>query len=172
MTRRATCPQHPGIIIDRHAPCYRCHPEEASVEETTVSIRTPEGWTDPVSLDGFTKAVDRITGELAPVQPTLDDTVFPPVRRKDIPVVKLGFTGSVEMTVSHFLKLLDGDDLRVGAIVQFTGEGHIKKVGTGWKKRSEGTGEDKMTWWEQEGLPGIAVDGVQALKVTARTWSE
>jgi hypothetical protein len=106
-----------------------------------------------------------------PVQPTLSDTVFPPVKRKDIPMVKLAFAGSVEMSVGRFLELLDGD-LEVGAVVECAVTGHFKKLGTGWKKRSVGAGDDKMTWWEKEGLPGIAVDDVAALHVTGGIWSD
>lgn len=106
-----------------------------------------------------------------PQQPTLSDEIFPPVTKGNTPMIKLSFAGSVEMSVTRFLELMDGDP-KVGAVVAFSGMGHFKKLGTGWKKRSVGQGEDKMTWWEQEGLPGIAVDDVSALHITGGTWSD
>ena len=86
--------------------------EEADVDNVTelrsssedrdlnMTIGFPDGTEIPVGR------VDQETGEFAgdhPLlrQPTLDPTIFPAIERRQVPMVKVGFSGSVEMTQSE-----------------------------------------------------------------------
>lgn len=133
-------------------------------DDTTISMSKPDGtMTEPIPFRQFEKAVDRITREAAEKrgadpatgeikQPTLDDTMFPAVERREVPMVKIGFTGTVEMEQAEFEAYCD-QGLEPGRVVKLTLTGYLPNPHGKWVKRTvqdEATGE-KNTWWELEG---------------------
>lgn len=94
--------------------------------------------------------LDRETGEMFR-QPTLDPEIFPATQRRQVPMVKLGFSGSVEMTQEEWEAYCD-QGLEPGRVVKLTMTGYLPGPHAKWVKRSgEDEFGDKQTWWEQEG---------------------
>lgn len=122
--------------------------ERASRVEITAGGETVK--TTVGALEDRNKHLDRNTGEV--FQHTLDDTMFPAVQRDDVPMVKIGFAGTVEMTGEDFEAYCD-EGLVPGRIVKVTMTGYLPDPHAKWVKRTdtdEITGH-KRTWWEPEG---------------------
>ena len=122
--------------------------ERASRVEITAGGETVK--TTVGALEDLNKHLDRNTGEV--FQHTLDDTMFPAVQRDDVPMVKIGFAGTVEMTQEEFEAYCD-QGLVPGRIVKVTMTGYLPDPHAKWVKRTdtdEITGH-KRTWWEPEG---------------------
>ncbi len=102
--------------------------------------------------------IDRETGEYKPSplverlsQMTLDPTIFPATERQQVPMVKIGFSGSVEMTQAEWQAYCD-QGLEPGRVVKVTLMGFLPDPHAKWVKRSgEDEFGDRQTWWEQEG---------------------
>jgi len=150
VTRWPTCPEHPGIRIDRH-PCYRCQPEEVDMPATpAMTIEVP-----------------------VHVQPTLDPVLFPSVRRADVATVKVSVSGTVELTQEQYQAYLDGQkQLGPGAVVDIRAVGYVVQPGAAWVKRTEGSGEDRETYFEREGRVKIRLTELGELTATGEEWSE
>jgi len=90
------------------------------------------------------------TGEVFK-QPTLDPEMFPATERRDVPMVKIGFAGTVEMTRAEFEHYCD-KGLEPGRVVKLSMTGYLPNPHPKWVKRTE-KDEDgaKNTWWELEG---------------------
>lgn len=96
-------------------------------------------------------AVDVETGEVFR-QPTLDPTIFPATERRQVPMVKVGFSGSVEMTQREW-EAYCAEGLEPGRVVKVTLTGFLPDPHAKWVKRTEKQEDgDKETWWEQEGV--------------------
>lgn len=94
---------------------------------------------------------DTSTGEVLRQQ-TLDDTIFPAVERQEVPMIKVSFSGTVEMEQEEF-EAYCAKGLEPGRVVKVTMTGFLPDPHSKWVKR---TGADefsghKSTWWEQEG---------------------
>lgn len=175
-----TCPEHPGLVIENH-PCPRCgHPQRLPegrepYKHPWAKESQKEGTVGPVeelqsSGEGLGRAtiqfadgtevpfghIDQETGEFVgdhPLlrQPTLDPTIFPAIERRQVPMVKLGFSGTVEMTQGEWESYCD-QGLEPGRVVTLTMTGYLPDPHAKWVKRSEKDElGDKNTWWEQEG---------------------
>lgn len=88
-------------------------------------------------------------------QPTLDPDIFPAVDRRDVPMVKIGVTGTVEMTRGEWEAYCD-QGLEPGRVVKLTLTGYLPNPHAKYVKRSGTennpvTGRsERYTWWEQE----------------------
>lgn len=145
--RAATCDTHPGILLHEGI-CYRCG---ATTEEASMQ-------------------------EPAPVttlrQPTLSDALFPPVRRADVPTVKVTISGTIELTRPEYESYLDGSTLGPGAVVDIRAAGYVVQPGAAWVKRTEGSGEDRESYFEREGRVKIKLTDLGGLEPTGEEWSE
>lgn len=106
------------------------------------------------------------------VQPTLSDVLFPAIRRKDAPLVKVSVSGTVELEVAEFVALLDGD-LAAGQEFTLRAAGFVLSPGTAWVRRSETdelTGE-RATWWENEGRVKLKITEIGGVHMTGEEWS-
>ncbi len=94
---------------------------------------------------------DLETGEVFS-QPTLDPTIFPATERRQVPMVKIGFSGTVEMTQSEWEAYCD-QGLEPGRVVKLSLTGYLPDPHAKWVKRTEKDEEtgEKDSWWEQEG---------------------
>ena len=116
--------------------------------------------------------IDTQTGEVF-TQPTLSDDLFPAIQRDDVPMVKIGFAGAVEMTQEDFEAYCD-EGLEPGRIVKITMTGYLPDPHAKWVKRTEKdefTGH-KRTWWEQEGQIRVRVTELGRFEVTSQEWNE
>lgn len=150
---------------------------EADVEESTSAIAVeseycaatlgfPDGTTVPLGH------INRETGEFVGThpllrQPTLDDTIFPAVDRDSVPMVKLTFTGGIEMTEGEFRAYCE-QGLEPGRIVKATLTGFLPNPHGRWVKRSEKDEETgrKHTWWELEGAVKVKVFELDKFELT------
>ena len=158
----STCPQHPGRIIDTH-PC-----QAKSRDGTICGYSLPR----PPRQDRLlhlVKEEDEVTVLTEPnvqvdIEPggvfrqeTLDAAIFPASDRREIPMVKIGFSGSVEMTQSEWQAYCD-QGLEPGREVKVILSGFLPDPHAKWVKRSE---KDelggKSTWWEREGQIKVKV---------------
>ena len=102
--------------------------------------------------------IDRETGEYKPSplveglrQMTLDPTLFPATERRRVPMVKIGFSGSVEMTQSEW-EAYCKEGLEPGRVVKVALTGYLPNPHAKWVRRSQKMEDgDRETWWEQEG---------------------
>ena len=160
-----TCPNHPGRIIESHA-CPLCDhpavpPEGREPYRALSLVRSyeQEARMDTATIDH--PQIDTQTGEVF-TQPTLSDDLFPAVHRDAVPMVKIGFSGTVEMTQEEFEAYCD-EGLEPGRIVKITMTGYLPNPHAKWVKRREKVssrfnetsqdfeGGGWRTWWEQEG---------------------
>lgn len=134
---RPRCP-HCDLLIELDSgKCWSCKKTPEYWIEQEESMETAVITEAPVELE-----VGR--------QATLDPTIFPAVERADVPMVKIGFAGSVEMTQAAFSRYCD-EGLEPGRIVKLTLTGYLPNPHAKWVKRSETDGKKKRVWWEQEG---------------------
>jgi hypothetical protein len=148
-------------------------------DDATISMSKPDGtMTEPIPLRQFEKAVDRITREAAEKrgadpatgeikQPTLDDSMFPAVERRSVPMVKLSVTGTVEMPQCEFQAYCDRG-LHPGSVVTLTLSGYLPDPHVRWTKRSEG----KRTWWELEAAVRVKAIELGAFELTGEVFDE
>jgi hypothetical protein len=115
---------------------------------------------EDLEAEGF---LDEATGEIhepaAPRQMVLDPNLFPPAKREKVKTVKIGFSGSDERT-RHAFDEMCPVQLEPGRIVTLTVTGYVPGPHSEWVKRTEGRGDDKDVWWEQEGQVKIKVTGI------------
>ena len=116
----------------------------------------------------MTMPADPETGEIQearrPVQMSLDPDLFATVKRETVPMVKVSFSGSVEMPRRHFEALCD-EQLAPGRQVTLTVTGYVPAPHAKWVKRTEGRGEDKEVTWEREGQVPIKVTTMGPIEV-------
>ena len=116
-------------------------------------------------------AVDVETGEVFR-QPTLDPTIFPAIERRQVPMVKVGFSGSVEMTQREW-EAYCAEGLEPGRVVKVTLTGFLPDPHAKWVKRTEKQEDgDKETWWEPEGQTRVRVTKLGCFEVTGQEWDE
>ncbi len=180
--RYRTCHNHPGRIIENRS-CPHCgHPAAPPTDRPPY---TPS-WTPPrrrhkeetvvegtvTTMPESKPEVDVETGEVTTRQPTLDPTIFPATERRRVPMDKIGFSGSVEMTQSEWQAYCD-QGLEPGRVVKVTLTGYLPNPHAKWVKRT-GKGElgDKDTWWEQEGQIRVRVTELGRFEVTGQEWNE
>lgn len=126
-------------LIDKHGKCWFCGQIVNDTKEDEV----------PVLAESNTE-VDIESGEVFR-QETLDPEMFPASERRQVPMVKIGFSGSVEMTQSEWQAYCD-QGLEPGREVKVTLVGWLPDPHAKWVKRSEKDElGSKNTWWEQEG---------------------
>lgn len=105
---------------------------------------------EKAALEEWGRQVNSETGEII-TQPTLDPTIFPATKRRQVPMIKIGFSGSVEMTQSEWQAYCD-QGLEPGRVVKVMLTGYLPNPHAKWVKRTEKDElGDKNTWWEQEG---------------------
>ena len=98
---------------------------------------------------------DPETGEMF-TQPTLSNDLFPAAERRQVPMVKIGFSGSVEMTQAEWEAYCE-QGLEPGRVVKVTLTGYLPDPHGKYVKRTETETDpvthrkDKSTWWELEG---------------------
>ena len=125
-------------------------PTPRGPEPGTATIRVGDGPEVPFGH------IDKETGEFVgdhPLlrQPTLDPVLFPPIERRQVPMVKIGFTGTVEMTQAEWESYCN-EGLEPGREVKLTMTGYLPNPHAKWVKRSESQEDgSKESWWEQEG---------------------
>lgn len=122
-----------------------------------------------------TMTVDRETGEIPePAPGQMEMTGHPafvkPIPRTKVPMVKVSFGGSVDITQSAFRAMLDGQELVPGRVAYVKVPVYMPNPHTKWVKRTEGSGDDKWTHWENEGQVALKVTGLDALEVTEELW--
>lgn len=122
--------------------------------------------------EGLKEAVMAEVAAGLPIQPTLSDTLFPPVRRADTPMVKLTLSGTIELTQEQYQAHLDGARLGPGAVVEVRAVGYVVQPGAAWVKRTEGSGEDREVHFEREGRVKIKLVDIGGLIPTGEEWSE
>lgn len=92
-----------------------------------------------------------------PEQPTLDDVMFPAVDRSQVPMVKVAFTGTVEMTQAEWAAYCR-EGVEPGRVVKVTLTGYLPDPHARWVKRTaKDPLGDRETWWEQEGVIKVKV---------------
>ncbi len=135
-------------------------------EESTITISTPHnGESITMPVDKFDRAVEQLT---------LSDTLFPPVKPRDVPMVKVAISGTIELTRSEYESYLDGTTLGPGAVVEIRASGYVVMPGAAWVKRTE---RDELTkeqreWFEREGRVKVKLMALAGLEPTGEEWSE
>lgn len=130
-------------------------PEPAKKEQpSSTPLALVQSDAEPTDTQAVSESqVDMETGEVF-TQPTLDPTLFPAMNRRSVPMVKIAFSGTVEMTRSEFDAYCD-QGLEPGRIVDMRISGYLPNPHAKWVKRSETVGDGKRkethTWWEPEG---------------------
>ena len=124
--------------------------------------------------------------EPAPVtnlQPTLSDALFPPVRRADVPTVKVAIAGTVELTQEEYQAYLGGRLLGPGAVVEIRAAGYVVQPGAAWvsrKVKTEGRyNHDKKdfeggateTQWFRQGRIKVRLTDLGELSPTGEEFS-
>jgi hypothetical protein len=168
MTRPAyafrPCKFHPGRNV-RHHPCDHRYKDDTLCgwspnSEVEREVKKPEPHLSLVKSQEEEAPMDTAvmdkpqadieTGEIFK-QPTLDPEMFPAIERRSVPMVKIGFGGSVEMTQREWEAYCD-QGLECGRVVKLTLTGYLPDPHAKWVKRTEKDEDgDKSTWWEQEG---------------------
>jgi len=69
-------------------------------------------------------------------QPTLDPEMFPAIERRQVPVVKITFAGTVEMTQSEWEAYCD-QGLEPGRVVRVALTGYLPNPHAKWVRRSQ-----------------------------------
>lgn len=164
---RPDCPVH----LDSRGWCWFGDHYPAKAKRPALSIVETKPQVEG-ELAMETAVLDPETGEVG--QMTLgDDPAFVRVpRRQDVPVIKVGFTGTVEITQEDFEALTDGKELAPGRIVYIRASAYMPGPHAAWVKRTEKDEEtgERATWWEHEGRLGLKVVEVGGLDVTDREW--
>lgn len=104
--------------------------------------------------------------EISTHQPTLDDAIFPAVRARDVPTVKVTISGTVEMTQEEYQAYLDGATLGPGAVVEIGAVGYVLAPSAAWVQRG-GRGEK---WWEREGRIKVKLALLGTMTATGEVW--
>ena len=186
---RPRCGRCGHLLNLRTGRCWACgrtqeewESEKAAMEEVDVDnvteLRSSSEDRDLNMTIGFPDGTkvpfghfDQESGEFAgdhPLlrQPTLDPTIFPAIERRQVPMVKVGFSGSVEMTQSEWEGYCD-QGLEPGRMVKLTLTGYLPDPHSRWVKRTEKREDgEKETWWEQEGQIRVRVTELGRFEVT------
>ncbi len=114
---------------------------------------------------------------MGPVQPTLSEDLFPPVCRRDVPTIKVGISGSVELTCEQFAALVQDEDgqpgqVDAGVVVLISCAGYVTSPAPKWVKRSEGSGKDREIWWEKQGVVSVKLTDLARLELTGERFSD
>lgn len=127
------------------------------VEPGVATMRFPDGTEIPLGH------IDRETGEFLgdhslPGQSTLDPDIFPATERCLVPMVKVGFSGTVEMEQGEWEAYCQ-QGLKAGRVVKLSLTGYLPDPHSKWTKRTE---KNEITgapasWWELEGQIKIKV---------------
>lgn len=169
VSNRPRCPHHPGRLVDKSpcgakladgSLCTYFEPQanvQVQVETSPEPLANSDIQEVPVlaSVPNPIAEVDMETGEVYR-QPTLDPELFPAAERRQVPMVKLGLSGSIELTQSEWQAYCD-QGLEPGRVVKLTITGYLPNPHAKWVKRTETNTDpvtkrkDTSTWWEQEG---------------------
>lgn len=101
-------------------------------------------------------------------QLSLSDTLFPPVRRADVPMVRISISGTIELTQEQYQAFLDGTMLGPGAVVEVTATGYVVAPAAAWVRRKE----EGAAWWEPEGRVKVKLTDLGRLAPTGEEWDE
>jgi len=123
-----------------------------------------------ITVEGGGKSVTMPAGEFEQrvEQMTLSTELFPPVRRSDVPMVKLSISGTIELTQEQYQAYLNGARLGPGAVVEIRASGYVVQPGAAWVKRTEGARE---TYFEREGRVKIKLVDLGELTATGEEWT-
>lgn len=151
------------------------------------SLSLQVGGTEPLVIDRETaerigrnvaalqrRSVDTETGEV--FQPTLSDELFPATRRRQVPMVKLSVSGSVEMTLADFQRYCS-EGLQPGREVTMTVTGYLPDPHPKWVKRKEtvpglGGKRETVVTWELEGQIKVKVTDLDAFELGEELYSD
>ena len=172
---RPRCPHCGTLLKLKTGRCWVCqkNPEEWAAESQESEV-TVEGTV--ITMPESKPQVDTETGEVYK-QATLDPTIFPATERRQVPMVKIGFSGSVEMTRSEWESYCD-QGLEPGRVVKLSLTGYMPDPHAKWVKRTETETDpvtkrkETSTWYEREGRIGVRVVEIGRFEVTGREWSE
>lgn len=143
---------------------------DAFVPDKSNTMTIPEEGDVTMQVGDFKPVV---VGHFPPMQPTLSDELFPPVRRADVPMVKVSVSGTIELTQDDYQAHLDGQRLGPGAVVEIRAAGYVVQPGAAWVKRSEKDARgDPQEWYEREGRVKIKLTDLGELAPTGEEWSE
>lgn len=138
--------------------------------DATISMSRPDGtYTDPIPFEEFRERVEAIC------QPTLDPTIFPAIVRRQVPMVKITFTGSVDMEREDF-EAYCAEGLEPGRVVKLSLTGYLPDPHAKWVKRTEDVVDpvtrkkQKETWWEQEGAVKIKALELGSFELSKETY--
>lgn len=138
--------------------------------EGTLSVKNHDGsWTEPVPMADVMKRMedlcDPATGELhGPAQMTLDPSLFPAPQRRDVPMVRMTFSGSIDLTRADYGAYCT-EQLSPGRMVSMRVSGYVPAPHAAWVKRTEGSGEERRVWHEQEGRVKVLITDIGAIEV-------
>ena len=142
--------------------------------DAALSVVQPDGtMSEPVPFRAPVD-VDPETGEVGQMVLGDDPAFVRPTRRRDVPTVKVAFSGTVELEQDEFEALTDGKELAPGRVVYIRASAYMPGPHTAWVKRTEkdeDTGE-RESWWEHQGRLALKVTEIGGLDVTDREWSD
>lgn len=152
-----TCPNHPGRVIESHE-CPLCHhpavpPKDRAPYRALWLVKDEREGRDMAPTATTEPQVNMETGEIR--QQTLDPEIFPAVERREVPMVKISFAGTVEMTQAEW-EAYCSKGLEPGRVVKCGLTGYLPNPHSKWVKRTESEPDEltgrtnKSTWWEQE----------------------
>lgn len=150
------------------------------MDETTITLNAG-GTSVTVPADEVSERLDRATGEiLGHSQLSLSDTLFPAVKARDVPTVKVTVSGTVEITQDAFRALLcdsEGEQhdggLDAGDELRIVAAGFVLQPGAAWVKRKQKMEDgDTEEWWEKEGRVKLKLTDLGRLELTGEEWSE
>ncbi len=157
---------------------------EGGEDETREGAETEEGddvENNVTTLD-LSMSVDAETGELpemdttAFTQPTLSDELFPATWSRQVPMVKLSVSGTVEMSTREFQSYCS-KGLQPGREVTMTVTGYLPDPHPKWVKRKEtvpgpGGKRETVATWELEGQIKVKVTDLDAFELGEELYSD
>jgi hypothetical protein len=128
------------------------------------------------------RSANEETGEISEpdakvfTQPTLSDELFPATRRRQVPMVKLAVSGSVEMTLADFQRYCS-EGLWPGREVTMTVTGYLPDPHPKWVKRKEtvpglGGKRETVVTWELEGQIKVKVTDLCTFELGEELYSD
>lgn len=150
---------------------------ESVKDHATISISTPgQEPTPPVDFDTFMDNAQQLadaanldTGEIpGQLELTGHSAFIKPTPRRNVPMVKVSFGGTVEMEREQFEALTDGKQLAPGLVTYIRAVGFMPAPHAAWVKRKGEKNEigETPAWWEPEGRVAFKITEIGALDVT------